>query len=179
MSYQNKTMINTIAEYQIESRKFAIYPDMGSNMWYPCLGLIEEMDEWANAIEGQQHHEAGDLAWYIAQICTEIGYDLQLVEDAAMIGFDAWQERWGYIYISDGFTAKTAKKWHRDGESEKRRNDLISICEYFWLEIFQGPEAEYWPRFGCPDLLSVLDANLSKLQDRADRGVIKGDGDHR
>jgi hypothetical protein len=173
--------ITSLRQYQAESRKTAIYPDMGSNLWYPSLGLIEELDELANAEARQIPFEIGDVAWYISQIYSELDLDLETIDRSLFMKpeddwYSVWHGLWGHSYISDGFIAKTAKKWHRDGETIERRQDFVSICQYFWwlnVDNSRNFNTEY------PDVWAILSANIGKLQDRQSRNVIKGDGDKR
>lgn len=81
----------TFNDYQQESRKTALYPDLGSNFIYPTLGLAGETGEVAEKIkkiirddngfvseEKRQEikKEMGDVLWYLAQLATELGLDL-------------------------------------------------------------------------------------------------------
>jgi NTP pyrophosphatase (non-canonical NTP hydrolase) len=83
-------------EYQKESRKTALYPNMGENFVYPTLGLSGEAGEVAEKIkkvirdkEGKIDNETremirkelGDVMWYVAQLATEL--DLTLDEIAS------------------------------------------------------------------------------------------------
>ena len=78
-------------EYQNESRKFAIYPNPGSNIAYPTLGLANEAGEVAGKVKKvfrdgtgiptdeereKISDEIGDVLWYCAQLSTELGYSL-------------------------------------------------------------------------------------------------------
>lgn len=78
----------TFADYQKKSRRTAKYPEIGHKVIYPALGLAGESGEVLNKIkkifrddEGQLTQqmredvkkELGDLLWYMAQICTELG----------------------------------------------------------------------------------------------------------
>ena len=84
----------TFEEYQIESRKTAVYPDQGSNYIYPVLGLAGETGEVSEKIkkvirddggvitdEKKQDikKELGDVLWYIAQLCSELGLSMDEV----------------------------------------------------------------------------------------------------
>lgn len=77
--------------YQQKARETAIYPNMGSEFTYPALGLVGEAGEIANKLKkvirdnggvltdrvrGSVGDEIGDCLWYIAQLATEMGYDL-------------------------------------------------------------------------------------------------------
>lgn len=95
----------TFNEYQKESRKTAIYPDKGYNLTYPILGLVGESGEVAEKMKkilrdhdgeiNNEHREEiikelGDVLWYMAQITTDLGYDLEIV---AKINLEKTQSR--------------------------------------------------------------------------------------
>lgn len=84
----------TFEEYQTQSRVTAKYPNLGNNFVYPTLGLSGEAGEVAEKIkkvlrdkggvvdeETKQliAKELGDVLWYVAQIATELGLDLDRV----------------------------------------------------------------------------------------------------
>lgn len=82
----------TFSDYQIEARKTAIYPKSGEveGLMYAALGLAGEAGELSNHIkkmwrdgaldpvqqEGMRK-EVGDILWYVAQVATELGVDLE------------------------------------------------------------------------------------------------------
>ena len=84
-------------EYQRQSRKTAIYPNVGSNFIYPTLGLAGEAGEVAEKIKkvlrdnggtineqtkAELSKELGDVLWYVAQIASELNLSLdQIAED--------------------------------------------------------------------------------------------------
>ena len=78
-------------DYQQESRKTAIYPGLGSNFVYPTLGLAGESGEVAEKVKkilrdkhglvsdldkAEIAKELGDVLWYISQIASELGLNL-------------------------------------------------------------------------------------------------------
>lgn len=86
------------SEYQKESRATAQYDNMGDEFVYPTLGLVGEVGEVAEKIKklmrnhnvnrpsemteeqkGELKKELGDVLWYLAQISTECGFDLEEV----------------------------------------------------------------------------------------------------
>jgi NTP pyrophosphatase (non-canonical NTP hydrolase) len=182
--------ITSLRQYQTESRKTAIYPDLGQNLWDPSLGLIEELEElWEGVRVGcglagskQASAEAGDVAWYIAQICTELDLDLEVVvslcrPDGGGMGWHRlWKEASGLDSISPGFIAKTAEKWYRDGGTPNRLQHFVFICQYCWHRSVDS-NVNFSPEY--PDVWAILSANIAKLNDRMDRNVITGDGDDR
>jgi NTP pyrophosphatase (non-canonical NTP hydrolase) len=87
----------TFTDYQRRSRTTAIYPDAGSNLLYPTLGLCGETGEVAEKIKKMVRDEGGvltperrealakemgDVLWYLAQLATEAGLDLGAVAEA-------------------------------------------------------------------------------------------------
>lgn len=84
----------TLSDYQQNSKKTAIYPNVGSNFVYPTLGLAGEAGEVADKIKkilrdkaGQINDadrqeigkELGDVLWYVAQMATELNLSLDEV----------------------------------------------------------------------------------------------------
>ncbi len=84
-------------QYQHKSRTTALYPNVGNNPIYPTLGLAGEAGEVAdkvkkilrdkNGIFDSLSKEAiklelGDVLWYVAQLSSELGFDLEDVAKA-------------------------------------------------------------------------------------------------
>jgi len=75
-------------KYQKESRKTAIYDNLGKNLFYPVLGLVGEAGEIAEKLKrtlrGEKNtfikkeisRELGDVLWYLSQLASE--FDLSL-----------------------------------------------------------------------------------------------------
>lgn len=85
------------SDYQTKSRKTAGYPAIGHPVIYPTLGLANEAGEVAGKIKkifrdkdgliGEAERQAlkgelGDVLWYVAQVCTELGLSLDEVAAA-------------------------------------------------------------------------------------------------
>ncbi len=83
--------------YQRESRKTALYPDVGSNKIYPTLGLVGEAGEVADKVKKILRDkkglfdkdskdaiklELGDVLWYVSQLSSELGYELDEIANA-------------------------------------------------------------------------------------------------
>jgi len=83
--------------YQSESRKTALYPDVGCNAIYPTLGLVGEAGEVADKVKKILRDkkgifdedskdaiklELGDVLWYISQLSSELGYELEDVANS-------------------------------------------------------------------------------------------------
>ncbi|MDP9344436.1 MAG: nucleoside triphosphate pyrophosphohydrolase family protein [Actinomycetota bacterium] len=86
-----------VRDYQSLSRRTATYPDAGDNIVYPTLGLAGEAGEVAEKVKKLIRDDAGvlsderraalagelgDVLWYVAQVATEAGLDLQDVAQA-------------------------------------------------------------------------------------------------
>ncbi len=82
--------------YQTKSRHTAKYPEIGHVVIYPTLGLANEAGEVAGKVKkifrdkggviGEAEREAlkgelGDVLWYLAQVCTELGLSLDEVAE--------------------------------------------------------------------------------------------------
>jgi NTP pyrophosphatase (non-canonical NTP hydrolase) len=95
-------------DYQRRSRETARYPDAGANVLYPTLGLCGEAGEVADKVKkvlrdrgGQFGHEVrhdlalelGDVLWYVAQLATELGLDLEDVAAANLAKLASRAER--------------------------------------------------------------------------------------
>jgi NTP pyrophosphatase (non-canonical NTP hydrolase) len=86
-----------LSDYQQRSRATAVYPDAGDNLTYPALGLCGEAGECAENVKKAIRDdggvlsderraalaaELGDVLWYVAQLATEAGLDLdELAEE--------------------------------------------------------------------------------------------------
>lgn len=86
-----------LGTYQQLSRRTARYPQAGHNPIYPTLGLCGEAGEVADKIKKVIRDrdgaftpevitalqlELGDVLWYVAQLATELGLDLEQVARA-------------------------------------------------------------------------------------------------
>ena len=85
------------SEYQQAARQTAIYPDRGKNIAYPALGLAGEAGEVAEKVKKvirdnggvvdaatreALKKELGDVFWYIAALCDEVGLDMADVAES-------------------------------------------------------------------------------------------------
>lgn len=90
-------------EYQEEANSLAIYPRAKNNIFYPGLGISGEAGEVSDKIkklmrDGQCNekdltyvipcdkvieisYELGDVLWYIAAICMELGVDMSTIAE--------------------------------------------------------------------------------------------------
>ncbi|HEY8102934.1 MAG TPA: nucleoside triphosphate pyrophosphohydrolase family protein [Gaiellaceae bacterium] len=96
------------SEYQRLSRETAVYPQLGDNLVYPALGLCGEAGETAEKIKKAMRDdggvltderreavaaELGDVLWYVAQLATEAGLDLEEIADANLEKLASRQQR--------------------------------------------------------------------------------------
>ena len=80
--------------YQERCRATARYPDAGANPIYPTLGLCGEAGEVADKVKkvlrdrqgnfspeviADLQLELGDVLWYVAQLATELGLELEQI----------------------------------------------------------------------------------------------------
>lgn len=87
-------------EYQEKAWSTAVYPNKGSNIYYPTLGLAGEAGEVCekmkkimrddNGVVSAEKKELikkeiGDVLWYCAALSTELGIDLN---DVAQTNID-------------------------------------------------------------------------------------------
>jgi len=83
--------------YQHQARSTALYPDRGTNILYPTLGLCGEAGEVADKVKkvlrdhGGQFSDAkkqaialelGDVLWYVSQLADELGFSLEEIATA-------------------------------------------------------------------------------------------------
>ena len=97
-----------LSEYQERSKVTAVYPDAGSNILYPTLGLCGESGEVAEKVkkmirddrgvltdERRQalSKELGDVLWYLAQVASEASLDLDAIAAANLEKLNSRQRR--------------------------------------------------------------------------------------
>lgn len=90
-------------EYQEAARETAIYPEQ-YRVNYPILGLIGEAGEIANkykkvlrdkneTILKDLPSELGDVLWYIANICSDLGINLSDIAEQNIVKLVDRQQR--------------------------------------------------------------------------------------
>ncbi len=92
-------------EYQKKALETALYPNVGQNPIYPTLGLAGESGEVADKVKkvlrdkggifDNESKEAlklelGDVLWYVAQLCNELGFEM---DEVAKINLDKLSSR--------------------------------------------------------------------------------------
>jgi len=96
------------ADFQRDSRATAIYPGAGENLLYPTLGLCGEAGEVAEKVKKMLRDDAGvltdarraalaaelgDVLWYVAQVATEAGLELDAIAEANLTKLRSRSER--------------------------------------------------------------------------------------
>lgn len=179
-------------EYQDRAAETAVYPDRGRNFLYPALGLADEWGEVATLLtrrlmdddtvtdEGIAD-ELGDVAWYFAALCSELGLSL---EDLNEFRLDAappiGTSRISLVTLILGAriaaVAGHAKKAVRDdgGVVTETRREAFRRCLAAaldaWILLCETVER---------DTTEVLSRNAEKLKGRQQRGTLHGSGDNR
>lgn len=152
-----------LTDYQTQSRDTAMYPDRDRNLWYPTLGLVGEIAEYLTAAESEKIKEAGDVAWYCSQLCSEAGLNLETIIQPIK-ELDA-------ITTVLGQLSECVKKLYRDrnGEvSDKDRALVTHSVNHLWHHCIPSEHQSI-----------ILSTNITKLQSRKTRGVLGGSGDDR
>ena len=96
------------SEYQQLSRRTATYPRAGEDMTYPALGLCGEAGEVAEKVKKTLRddggvlsddrrdalsRELGDVLWYLSQLATEAGLELEELASENLAKLFSRQER--------------------------------------------------------------------------------------
>ena len=97
-----------LSDYQDRSRATAVYPGAGDNFTYPALGLCGEAGEVAEKVKKAMRDdggvltdarraalaaELGDVLWYVAQLATEAGLDLDEIAEENLAKLLSRKER--------------------------------------------------------------------------------------
>lgn len=125
------------------------------------LGFYGELLEYIESDSHSRVDELGDIAWYLAEICTSHGLKLQ---KCVYLG----------VRRPRSALAEARKKHLRGdyGEDEYLRRVAHAVSSaWAWVQ------GEAWGNRVTLDY--VLERNIAKLADRAERGVISGDGGER
>lgn len=93
--------------YQLQATKTAVYPKFGAPI-YPALGLAGEAGEVVENVKkavrddgftvtanrsDALHKELGDVLWYVAMLCEDLGFDMADVAAANLAKLSSRQER--------------------------------------------------------------------------------------
>lgn len=162
-----------LAEYVTASAATAIYPASFA-LAYPALGLAGEAAEVCDAVGSgfadDVLAELGDVCWYLAAVCRDAGID-----PAELAGRDS-DGGTATLVRAAGIVAEQVKKTVRGGDRlppAERRARIVDALATVYATV------DRIARDRGSDAERVMAANLAKLTDRADRGVLHGDGDRR
>lgn len=159
-----------LAEYQARAVATAIYPREHA-IAYPALGLIGELSEFQLAyIAAEPDYtedlvkEAGDVCWYCANLCNDLGVELQ------SLSFRRGADLPSFMFV--GQFCEQVKKYIRDGNKNKQEY-ILDFVEHV-MSALASRLSEF-----CISLNTALTTNLEKLESRKERGTLQGDGDNR
>ena len=163
-----------INEYQVEAYKTAIYID---KVIYPTLGLVNEIGEIQEKYDDPEKYkvedtlqEMGDVLWYIAALCTDLGITMSFLENKEeFYELDS-------MFFEASMIAGIVKKWLRDS------NRTFSVEKIFEIQTHLSKIYTALQTY-CLDIQfsieEVFKMNIEKLNSRKERGVLTGSGDHR
>ena len=176
-------------QYQSGAVSTSIYP---GKLVYPALGLCGEVGELIDVISIEHEHcnngaelhnikkEIGDCCWYCANMAEDM--DTRLSEVMDRENFQEYTGPWdvdqviSQLAICTGIVAENVKKAIRDNDgvvSYDRGKNILTALRF--LVIWLGRLCSNYDT----TLEECAQLNLDKLRSRAERGVIKGDGDAR
>lgn len=149
----------TLENYQGLAHKYANY----ENDIYPYLGLQEEIGEAIGKIAKSYR---GDKELDLEELKKELGDCLWMLSEIACI---CNQNLFDCIKVAIPVTAAVK-------ELDIKEKDFTDI-----LRSNEDPQQKLWTMIGYYgfDLKEILQLNINKLEDRFQRGVIKGNGDNR
>lgn len=173
-----------LRDYQGKTSKTAIYPDRHA-VSYLTLGLFNELAEFVNAENPEiATAEVGDIWWFLSQMANLIGTDLGFliqVEDENYHKPDSDASAVSLMFGELADISGSVAKHLRDGSDYhyKMRDFLTLATQYTytitnmlsnWIDTDDDEQTS---------LEAVLQANIAKLLDRQQRGVLGGSGDKR
>lgn len=170
-------------DYQKQAYEFAVYPQE-YKVTYPALGLCNEAGELCGKVKkwlrGDYEElpaeaiadELGDVLWYLAALCTDLGYRLSgCANRETFAGLEIKTEE---QFDENEFIGKLAIELAWDCVEFSHDTNYVAVSTRDILsDIILLAFA-----IGIPTK-TVAQRNLAKLRDRAVRGVIRGDGDDR
>lgn len=188
----------TLSDYQKRTGETAVYPK-GKEVEYLALGLVNEIGEALEKIHAIGHirevgdedkraavvSEVGDCFWYLSQLFNFFGFSLSEAKNYFDDVFPDFANKkilsslhadmeLSYSFIPAAAFQGLIKKYIRDNKTfeelkESSEDRLSAIAIKLFIVCCYIGATPY----------EVCYANYKKLQDRKDRGVIKGSGDNR
>lgn len=165
----------TFEEYQKKAKTTALYSTPAKQMICSGISLVTELEEYLDKlcllpnIEAKAlKDELGDCLWGLALFADHIGITrLKYIKSEDSI----------YDLPSTGakFLEKI-KKTVRDFDfiiPDKYMDDIIDFLYIYYSAIQDEIERQGWT------IVNIMELNLTKLKDRAERNTLSGDGDER
>lgn len=127
----------------------------------------------AEQLQTELISEYGDICWMAAILLKREGISVQPTEmmERAVRG-----KSLGHSSYADGWLAllSSSRSLYMAANTERLHNEVGANAHWFWTELAYHCQEVTGVSFG-----QVQRRNLAKLADRAARGVLKGQGDHR
>lgn len=166
----NNELTELFNKYQAFTQTTAIYPEVGTKskmeLIYLCLGLLGEHQEWKES--NHDIKEAGDVLWYLSQLCTYYESELSFLYFIA-------EENKDYKNYFNIFEA--LKKSIRDNRNPEH------AVKYIMEDYMDKLKCAYSYSINNPPLDEtfklIIMQNIDKLTDRKNRDMLRGDGDLR
>lgn len=180
-------------DYQEQASKTALYKKETA-LEYTILGLVNEAGEVADAYKqilkaGQNSQsalnlakESGDCLWYLSQVVRELGLEIDVELSALTEKYaDSVNDETSLqiailsLVFESGEVAGIYKKVLRGDKSldDSNKAKILNRCNDVLWSLYLIVK---WVGY---DLNTIAEMNIAKLNDRLNRGVIKGDGDNR
>lgn len=173
-------------DYQRRALTTAIYPKDRA-LEYTIFGLVSEVaevaeyidedwfrnDAWLNSIRS----EVGDCFWYAATVADALGLALHTVATKAAV--------WHYRELDSAVISLVSASGYMSGLMKKAiRDDAGQVSGDRYNQMVTTLGKIIWILDNICERLGVhrsfvMGANLEKLADRKERGVLQGSGDHR
>lgn len=191
-----------ISEYVKQARSTAIYPD-GAKFFYPTMGLVGEIGETIDKLtrlhvpsnKAEITKELGDILWYFVNVVEDAKLPCGIVDilwdvtdqrgsptksftqlSTQLITAEDTRSVFIRLLVYAGRIAEIAKKTIRDTDGvipTNKYSELRHSLGEILLCLFDI--CAQW----SINMDDVAQANIDKLFQRRDRGVLGGSGDNR
>lgn len=163
-----------LSEYKKAALSTAFYPNIGSNILYPIIAVFEESGELIEKLEESADakdiaKELGDILWYCAMIFHELNEDFVFKIEKSYLTTNK-------LMTHNSRIAGIIKKSQRDEngilKGEKRLELKMHLNFVLTFVYNTSNQIGY-------TIEEVCDMNISKIEDRIERGTLAGSGDDR
>ncbi|MGH8074266.1 MAG: hypothetical protein ACREO4_09350 [Lysobacter sp.] len=198
----------TVGTAQYPTDIAALAGNVSAGLLYVAIGLANEVGELAELFDREAlsdqfraerytkaWKELGDVQWYAARLCDELP-ELPTFRSYVARAYETITDRPSEVRLSGydvqsglcaaaGIILGVVKKMMRDGADwspEKREQKIaeLDVALFHVISISVEFAERTGPLVDCSGgYIGLLRCNSDKLQDRKDRGVLKGDGDNR